>query len=315
MQRRQQYLAMGLALQGLAGVLVACGADTLTSNPSALESGSGPQEHGIIDGTPSGVHDFPATGAILFTSTKPTGEDMGSMLCSGTLVAPDVVMAAGHCNLALFVGTHRPIKYYFSFALNVSDFGRNGVVLPPQTYEVASFVAHPDFNIHRVELGLGKAHDLALFFLTTPVVGVTPARVIRQEEASAITAGAPVTIVGYGRRSEKESPDHADAGVKYQGVTVITAAGPFEMQISPGSPAPHKCHGDSGGPTYLALRDGTMAMVGITSHAFDRQDCLHGGVDTRIDPLLTWINTAMNEACDSGERPACPAATAERYLP
>jgi hypothetical protein len=307
MQMRSRYLAMGLTFQGRASTLAACGADALTSNPTTqIQPSDRPQENGIIDGKASGIRDFPATGVILFTSKKSTGEEFGSMLCSGTLVAPDVVMAAGHCNLALFVGTRRPIKYYFSFALDVSEFGRDSVELPPQTYEIAALMAHPDFNIRRVELGLGKAKDLALFFLKRRVKDVTPARVIHSDEVSSVVKGAEVSIVGYGRRSERQSEDPTDAGIKYQGVTAINLVGPFEMQISTGSPEPHKCHGDSGGPTYLTLRDGTVVMVGVTSHAYDRQDCRHGGVDTRIDPLLTWVKQAMEDTCISGDRPACP---------
>ncbi len=86
------------------------------------------------------------------------------------------------------------------------------------------------------------------------------------------------------------------------------------MQIGKGSPQPHKCHGDSGGPTYLTVNKGSKhertVLVGVTSHAYDDDDCLHGGVDTRIDPYLKWIKRTLQADCRNGRRPACAAATA-----
>ncbi len=264
-------------------------------------------ENGIIDGTPSTKKDYPATGVILFITERYDGSKFGSMMCSATLIEPDVIMAAGHCDLSLFIDANAPIEYYFSRSLDVTDFGDESVTLPPLTTKIVGLVPHPDFDINKVGAGLRKTNDIALMYLEKPVKGVRPAHLIKSSEIKHLVEGTQVAIVGYGRRHNEER-HRMDAGIKYQGFTHINKMGKYEMQVSPGSPQPHKCHGDSGGPTFLTVGKGRRArtiLVGITSHAFDEEDCLHGGVDTRVDPYLKWVRTTLNADCTNGKRPAC----------
>jgi hypothetical protein len=294
-----------LHFSALSLTCVACvGADSAAAVvPASLQI-----EQGIIDGIKSTEKDYPATGAILFVTQREDGSKFGSMMCSATLIRRDVIMAAGHCDLSLFIDTDKPIDYYFSLSLDVSEFGMHSVKLPPQTVKIVKRVPHPKFDINGVELGLGKAHDIALMYLEKPITHVKPARLLRASEKPQLVADAEVEIVGYGRRHER-SRRKTDAGIKYQGATHITEVGHYEMQISSGAPEPHKCHGDSGGPTYMPLtqgpRKGESVLIGVTSHAYDHADCQHGGVDTRIDPYLRWIRVTLKAACDNGERPGC----------
>ena len=52
---------------------------------------------------------------------------------------------------------------------------------------------------------------------------------------------------------------------------------------------------------------GEIRVVGVTSHAYDATtDCFEtGGVDTRTDAYLEWIETNMVAYCDSGVRTWC----------
>lgn len=291
-------------LTALVASSLACGG----KNAATLDPYTTPIENGIIDGTESTAKDYPSTGVLLFATERDDGSPIGSMLCSGTLIAPDVVMVAGHCNLSLFVDTESPVQYYFSTSLDVTSFGQRGdLELPPHTAKVAKLLPHPKFDLDRVGPGLRHTYDIALAYLEEPMTHVKPSPVIRAGEVDALKEGAEVAIVGYGRRHE-DNRGRGDAGIKYHGITTITEVGKYEMQVSPGSPEPHKCHGDSGGPTFLKIGKGARArtaLIGVTSHAYDDEDCLHGGVDTRVDPYLPWINKNMQEACEDGSRPAC----------
>ena len=52
--------------------------------------------------------------------------------------------------------------------------------------------------------------------------------------------------------------------------------------------------------------DGGVRLIGVTSHAYDWTDCTEtGGVDTRIDYYLDWIDDEMRARCESGERVWC----------
>jgi MYXO-CTERM domain-containing protein len=47
-------------------------------------------------------------------------------------------------------------------------------------------------------------------------------------------------------------------------------------------------------------------VIGVTSHAYSaEEDCYLGGVDTRVDAYLDWIEEAMIAACDDGTRSWC----------
>lgn len=301
MQRPAVHGVCGLLLAGFAGMFTACG----VQQDMQIETVGQQLENGIIAGKKSTAKDYPATGVILFTTERWDGSKVASMLCSGTLIKPDVVLAAGHCNLALLVESEKPIQYYFSHALDVSKFGPvwNGK-LPDKTVPVLQVVSHPEFELDNVDLGLGNAKDIALLYLGEPVTDVEPAPIMGADEAKLLKPGAEVGIVGYGRR-HVVSMGRRDVGVKYHGKSTISEVGPFEMQIGAGAPDAHKCHGDSGGPTYMDLPSGKNVLIGITSHAYDRGDCWHGGVDTRVDPYLDWIDETLTEACKAGERPTC----------
>ncbi len=288
--------------------LIACGSADEFSENTMLDNSQ--MQDGIIGGNPSRISDYPSTGAILFTTRDSHGARTGSMLCSGTLIAPDVVLAAAHCNLSLLGMPYKKVWYYFSLSLDVSEFGDRGVELPPQTTGIATVVPHPKFVLDHVSPGLGHGNDIALMYLKKPIYDVLPSSLITAEEVGVLRPGQPVAIAGYGRRHNFEYDN--DSGVKYHGITAINRVGRDEMQVSRGDPQPHKCHGDSGGPTFMAIghkgKPTRLALIGVTSHAFDTSDCLNGGVDTRVDRYLPWIYNDMRRACRDGRRPACYAS-------
>ena len=95
----------------------------------------GPFDHAsstepIIGGTPSPPGDYPETGALLSVYDFGGGQMFGSFACTGTLIAPDVVMMAGHCTIDFFGGSV-PFRNYFTFERDVSTFGMSSLTLPP----------------------------------------------------------------------------------------------------------------------------------------------------------------------------------------
>lgn len=49
-----------------------------------------------------------------------------------------------------------------------------------------------------------------------------------------------------------------------------------------------------------------VRVVGVTSHAYDEQNCSVGGVDTRVDVHWGWLESSLVEGCSSGVRALCP---------
>jgi hypothetical protein len=68
-----------------------------------------------------------------------------------------------------------------------------------------------------------------------------------------------------------------------------------------------RCSRASGGPAELERTSHTRTrrVVGVTSHAYDAEDCNKGGVDTRVDAYYNWLDATMKAACDDDTRVWC----------
>jgi secreted trypsin-like serine protease len=259
----------------------------------------------IIGGQPSPAGNYPATGAMLSVYDFGGGQQLASLTCTGTLIAPDVVLMAAHCTIDFFGGSV-PKMDYFTFATDVSAFGMQSNELPPDAIPFEALVANPGFDFQEQPApGLQNYQDVGLGFLSQIAGGVTPAVVADDLDAPRLTVGATVEIVGYGQRD----PAVMEAGLKYEATSFINEIAQYEMQIGDQPPQdPQKCHGDSGGPTYMDVDDGRAPLrrlIGITSRAYDPMvDCNAGGIDMRADAFRSWFDDAMRSRCASGERPA-----------
>ena len=153
-------------------------------------------------------------------------------------------------------------------------------------------IKHPQFDLSvSPEVGVQMWFDIGLLFLATDMTAVTPALVATPAEATGFTLNMPIELVGYG----VTSIDGFDAGVKYQGVGDLVDIGTHELQISmPGQQ--QNCYGDSGGPGFADFGAGRR-LVGIVSRSPDPDhfECDIGGIDTRADAFLDWINQTIAE--------------------
>ncbi|MBN2360068.1 MAG: trypsin-like serine protease [Deltaproteobacteria bacterium] len=269
-------------------------------------TGGGSVGQSIINGTPSPAGSYPTVGVILAVGTSGS-YTFGQMTCTATLIAPDVLLTAGHCTENPFTGVTSQYRLYFSLTRNVASFGQSTLDLPDNTKQVSAVAPHPEFTMsafNNFTGGLGDFKDIALMILEQAITGVEPSVLMEVDDASAIAVGASVEIVGYG---QTDADDQMTFGVKNEAPSVINEVGSSEMQIGDVAPTPQKCHGDSGGPTFMEVDDDKIPMqrvVGVTSHAYDSTDCHRGGVDTRVDPYRAWIHTTMVQACSQGYRAA-----------
>src|SRR5262245_7408886 len=132
--QRSLVLAIGLLVAG-------CTVDAV--EPAARRSQS------IIGGDPSEPSEFMATGMVV---------TRGRLVCTATLIAPDVGLTAAHCLKKPDFGT-----LGFTLDTDASDGTEN--VIPIQfTHQ------HPDFD-ERVEpfVDLSVRNDIAVFILKSPV--------------------------------------------------------------------------------------------------------------------------------------------------
>lgn len=274
----------------------------------------------IINGQSADDTVYPATGATIVDAVLDYGGGYAykSVFCSSTLIAPDVVLLAGHCvdETSLTMGYYDLKKFDMGWTRQADLTAWDGTTYnedwPDDVIMATAWVKHERFSLYDLQTGIAENFDIALLFLEEAVTDVEPAVVITAEEASQIAQGDAVDVVGWGQQvatSYGQTPPKGTYGVKYWGTSVIGEIGIPEFQVGPEKSDVRKCHGDSGGPTFMQVETEspeTTRIIGVTSHAYDNSDCDHaGGVDTRVDHYLEWIDSTMRAACDDGTRVWC----------
>ncbi|MEQ9502729.1 MAG: trypsin-like serine protease [Deltaproteobacteria bacterium] len=272
-----------------------------------------PAEYGtttrrIIEGQPATRAEHPATVALLFVEKEPGYDDFAGVGCTGTLVAPDVILTAAHCTvdeaeLADYPGL--TVETYVSWEADLADFGLTTMELPADAIGVTEQIRHPQYLGDAVEVspGLGEDRDIGLLLLGQRA-GAPLAELPSAAADARVQSGEPVMIVGYGQRERQA--DSELYGAKYAASTFIQEVGALEMQVGgtrdSTTVGPSKCYGDSGGPTYLE-HDGAPVVVGVTSRSYNlHEDCDEAGVDTRVGPFVEWIHETMDAWCAAGLR-------------
>lgn len=194
--------------------------------------------------------------------------------CTGTLVAPRVVLTAAHC------GECNPQQVYFGLDANNPDLTR--------TY-VAKFIAHPEFNrTGRFE------NDIAFMLLDRPV---DPSHGVPCAIATAAEIdGSPgLRLAGFGQTSNQPGTAGVlftvDVPIMSYSCPTGQAAGGIACnagtEIVAGIYGKDACHGDSGGPAYVVRSNGQLLLGGITSRGPD--PCGEYGIYTRAEAHLKWV--------------------------
>lgn len=237
----------------------------LLSLPSACSSEEAPGDRtggaarsAIVKGTDSDESEN-ATVLVMHYDALAAGGGAASG-CTGTLLAPTLVLTARHCvsltddsaacdakgnavTGGKVTSDHEPSKIYVFGGTTRPDF-LSGQFDPSRGKEILSTGSATLCN-----------NDLALLVLDKPVSGATIAPI--RLDAS-VWAGEVVTVVGWGISDTEDNPETRKrrAGVAVLDVGPVKDLGPAEFRVGEGT-----CSGDSGGPALSA--DG--AVVGALS--------------------------------------------------
>ena len=246
----------------------------------------------VVGGELTSPGEFPGVGALMY--------DMGGgppqFGCTGTLIAPTVVLTAAHCLDPALVGGNVP-----GFTLALDTFAT------PTVVPGAMAIPHEQFDLEMLPPGgFAETFDIGLVVLAQPITEVAPIPMPRPTDAPALVAGLQMQIAGYGATDAQGN----GGGVMFDATTAMISLDTTELQVGMGAPQPQNCYGDSGGPGFATV-GGVRRVIGVVSRSFDDgPDCNAGGIDTRVDAYLSWIHahlpTNTEIPCDSGLAEACP---------
>lgn len=289
----------------------------------ALALGAAHAAAPIINGEDATSDDYPATGGMIMDAHLDLGSygegDVRVFVCSSTLIAPDTILLAAHCldeyAFTYGLGDMEINEIRWTRQQDLTDWDGTSyrkADWPEDSVVVSDWVANDEFDLRSMSTGIAENYDIALLFLEEPITDVDFVYLPTEDETDQVEEGAEVTVVGWGLQQQTatgETPEEGTYALKQMGTSVVGEVGDAEFQVGPDEDDVRKCHGDSGGPTFIEVETDspvTQRLVGVTSHAYDRTDCnSKGGVDTRVQAYREWIETEMSARCEDGTRSWC----------
>ncbi|MBA3541525.1 MAG: trypsin-like serine protease [Deltaproteobacteria bacterium] len=248
----------------------------------------------VLGGTSAPAGKWPDIVAMPFDGSP------DSTYCTGTLIAPTVVITAHHCVVEppppdnVLIGTS---------SLAQPEAG--------ELINIQAIHAYPDGE---------NTLDLAVLVLATPSTRA-PRPIATGWARADILDGAGVALVGYGAidaAAETYIPELqeamstiTDAGCTKNAANGCNAMAAPAGELGAGGMGIDTCLGDSGGPLYLVTGYGTF-LAGVTSRSYDDATltCSEGGIYARPDKAVEWIERVSGVTIARGPEPAADAIVA-----
>ena len=210
---RLASFSVTVALSGAAFVACSASSSTAASVPEIL-GGAATSEH-------------PAVGLVHLAVAR--------SFCTGTLIAPDVVLTAGHC----IEGDEKVDAFYTGSGQTVSDATTDPATLGMIRYAVVDQVRYPTFEYFYT--CPNPALDVALLRLAKPLTDIGAVAF-----GGTPRTGAACTTVGFG----SHETDGGEQFLEKRVATVTISGAVRETSLDVAAVDGISSHGDSGGPLF-----------------------------------------------------------------
>ncbi len=296
-------ISSGVLAFSILAALVGCSSADSRSG-GTMDQPTSTTKSAVIKGKPS---DTSQDSVVLLVHYDPQNRTSGVGECTGTLLAPNLVLTARHCvadtdpyaacdadGKPLAAGevraNHKPDTMYVFVGKDRPDFSRGAPQIDGQGKKILDDGGKNLCN-----------HDIALILLKEPIKNAQIAPLRLESE---VEKGETITAVGWGVTEKSPQPDQRQqrSGVKVLEVgpdkTAVPAVPPNEFQVGESI-----CSGDSGGPAFA---ESTGAIVGVVSRGGnmtqpDQSDpsatCIDGeNLYTKVAPFKDLILEAFQLA-------------------
>jgi hypothetical protein len=249
---------------------------------------------------------YPNVGVVMVwrDANNPLGLPGGlATYVTGVLIHPQTILTAGHFTARIegvsAAGQLPPwLRLVASFAPNAFDQS-TWIEL---NRALGTCIAHPSFprpctpqscpfnDIDgQYEPGVG---DVGLCYLDEPVLGIRPARLANRQLDDQRTAGARMTIAGYGTTAPPPGGPNDTSnfdGLRRLGTSTVDQVVDQHWVTFNRDPVT-VCYGDSGAPTFF---DGRVVAIASDGAA----DCVSADVRARVDskPVRIWIKSQIDQ--------------------
>ena len=238
------------------GLVVLAAGVACANNPTAPGSASSVGGSlGIIGGVPTGSGSYRSVGALLYDFDRNGIINANDQLCTGSLIAPTVMLTAGHCLSFLPAGS----TLYVTFAPDLSAAGLT-------TITATGFAIDPGFGHDQsdpVDVGvvmLPAGSTAGMTPLTLPPAGLLDTLSAKNglKDQRFINVGYGVDAPASGR------PAFSSDGQRRVSTSPFKSLQKAWLELAMNASATGEggdCYGDSGGPKFMA---GNTSMIVAT---------------------------------------------------
>jgi len=247
----------------------------------------------IVNGEPVAEEDSVAKSTVaLYLADK---EQSGAIrnICTGTLISKNIVISAAHCfkdvaEIFLKIPLDELVQririgFGTQIVKNESDTRVTFI-------KIKKVIIHPDYVSNMVKHAKRiPMPDLSLIQLETDAPETAVPTLLGLDLGNLIQKGTPLILAGYGLTSGSEQTQAKQlmkVDVNISNPKLTTAQFTYDVVNRKSA-----CMGDSGGPAYVEIEKGRLAVIGVTS--WGDNTCSSIGVYTSIPAFTDFITTSI----------------------